>query len=99
MAAWIPSLLSFPDLSSQHFFLEAKVFSILITNPRNPPMKVPQKMAATLPDGNGVNEAILLKHPTTKSSSRKSKFKVYRKQNSDKHCRINVKYCLACKLN
>lgn len=69
-------------------FSRSKSFlPFLITNP---PMKVPQKMAATLPDGNDVNEATLLKHPTTKSSSRKSKFKVYRKQNSDKRYRINV---------
>ena len=46
-------------------------------------MKVTENMAATLPDGNDVDEAILLNHPTRKSSARKSKFKVYSSQNLD----------------
>ncbi|KAJ7371035.1 Zinc finger FYVE domain-containing protein 1 [Desmophyllum pertusum] len=40
-------------------------------------------MAATLPDGNDVDEAILLNHPTRKSSARKSKFKESKLPNTE----------------
>lgn len=75
-AAWLPSLLSYPDL-----FLESALFKQKILFhfdlKANASMKVTPKMAATLPDSNDVDQAIPLNHPTKKSSARKSKIKVY----------------------